>query len=304
HHDIVTSRKFVPLNRLGSGSRRLHIHDSSLSEYAVLGFEYGYATIVKDGLTLWEAQFGDFANGAQIVIDQFLASAEEKWGQRVNLTLLLPHGYDGQGPEHSSARLERFLQLCAQDNMIVANYTTPANLFHALRRQVLAPWRKPLVIMTPKGYLRIFESPVQDLIEGGYREVIDDGSITDRAAVRRVVITTGKVHLEVDKVRREHEATTETALVRLEQIYPFHTEMVASILSSYPNATDVVWCQEEPRNMGAWFMVQEYLQSILAPSQTLRYAGRSAAASPATGSAKVHEQEQRALLLDALGLRP
>ena len=303
-HDIVTSRKFVPLNRLGSGSRRLHIHDSSLSEYAVLGFEYGYATIVKDGLTLWEAQFGDFANGAQIVIDQFLASAEEKWGQRVNLTLLLPHGYDGQGPEHSSARLERFLQLCAQDNMIVANYTTPANLFHALRRQVLAPWRKPLVIMTPKGYLRIFESPVQDLIEGGYREVIDDGSITDRAAVRRVVITTGKVHLEVDKVRREHEATTETALVRLEQIYPFHTEMVASILSSYPNATDVVWCQEEPRNMGAWFMVQEYLQSILAPSQTLRYAGRSAAASPATGSAKVHEQEQSALLLDALGLRP
>lgn len=300
-HDIVNSSKRVPLNRLAHGTSKLHIHDSSLSEYAVLGFEYGYSTIAKDGLTLWEAQFGDFANGAQIVIDQFIASAEEKWGQRSNVTLLLPHGYDGQGPEHSSARLERFLQLCAQDNMIVANFTSPANLFHALRRQVLAAWRKPLVIMTPKGYLRIFESPLSELMEGHYREIIDDASIGDRSAVHRVIFTTGKVHVELDKMRTETGHASDTALVRVEQIHPFHGALAASILQSYPQATDVVWCQEEPRNMGAWSFIHEHLELVLQPSQTLRYAGRSAAASPATGSAKVHDQEQQLLLRQALG---
>ncbi len=301
-NDIINDRKLIPLNRLGSGSKRLHIHDSFLSEYAVLGFEYGYSTIAKTGLTLWEAQFGDFANGAQIVIDQFIASAEEKWGQRSNITLLLPHGYDGQGPEHSSARLERFLQLCAQENMIVANYTSPANLFHALRRQVKAEWRKPLVIMSPKGYLRIFESPVSDLVEGGYREIIDDASIADRSSVERVVISSGKVHIELAKLRDELGTAQRVALVRLEQIYPFDGATMRQVLASYPSATDVVWCQEEPRNMGAWFFVQERLLEVLTDQQRLRYAGRAAAASPATGSAKVHDKEQAALLNDAVGM--
>ena len=298
-NDIVNDRRLIPLNRLGSGSKRLHIYDSFLSEYAVLGFEYGFSTIAKTGLTLWEAQFGDFANGAQIVIDQFIASAEEKWGQRSNITLLLPHGYDGQGPEHSSARLERFLQLCAQDNMIVANYTSPANLFHALRRQVKAEWRKPLVIMSPKGYLRIFESSVSELTEGGYREVIDDDTIADRSTVKRIVITTGKVHLELRKTREENDAAQKVALVRLEQVYPFHQDAVRSILALYPNATEVVWCQEEPRNMGAWFFVQERINAVLRRDQTLQYVGRPSAASPATGSAKIHDREQQSLLSEA-----
>lgn len=298
--DIVTERRVVPLNRLAKGAKRLHIHDSPLSEYAVLGFEYGYSTIAKNGLTIWEAQFGDFANGAQIMIDQFIASAEEKWGQRSNIMLLLPHGYDGQGPEHSSARLERFLQLAAQDNMIVCNFTSPANYFHAVRRQVLADWRKPMIIMSPKGYLRIFTSTVAELSNGAYQEIIDDASITDRSGVDRVVITTGKVHVELAKKREAVGAAGTTALVRLEQIYPFHQERMASILASYPNATSVVWCQEEPKNMGAWFFVEPYLRDLLKQGQTLMYAGRAAAASPATGSPKVHEMEQDALLRAAL----
>jgi 2-oxoglutarate dehydrogenase E1 component len=294
--DIVNDRRLVPLNRLASTTKKLHIFDSFLSEYAVLGFEYGYSTIAKNDLTIWEAQFGDFANGAQIVIDQFISSAEEKWGQRSNITMLLPHGYDGQGPEHSSARLERFLQLCAQDNMIVCNFTSPANYFHAIRRQVLADWRKPLVIMTPKGYLRVFTSSVEELVKGAYQEVINDASIVDPSAVQRVVISTGKVHFELLKKREQLKQEGNVALVRLEQVYPFHAERMRSVLNSYPSATEVVWCQEEPQNMGAWFYVEWALRAQLRMGQRLNYAGRSAAASPATGSAKVHEREQDALL--------
>jgi multifunctional 2-oxoglutarate metabolism enzyme len=299
--DMVTDRRIVPLNRLGNGMKRLHIYDSFLSEYAVLGFEYGYSTISKNGFTAWEAQFGDFANGAQIVIDQFIASAEEKWGQRSNLTLYLPHGYDGQGPEHSSARLERFLQLCAQDNMIVANYTSPANLFHAIRRQVHAEWRKPLVIMSPKGYLRIFTSTVEELTEGGYREIIDDAPTIAREGVRRVVLCSGKVHTELEKTREEL-GSSDVALVRLEQIYPFHAEQMRSTLETYPNAREVIWCQEEPANMGSWFFVRPLIEEILRPDQRLAYVGRSATASPATGSAKLHEREQSRLLNEAFGV--
>lgn len=297
--DVVNERKIIPLNRLASGNKRLHIYDSCLSEYAILGFEYGYSTIAKNDLTIWEAQFGDFANGAQITIDQFVSSAEEKWGQRSNITMLLPHGYDGQGPEHSSARLERFLQLCAQDNMIVSNYTSPANYFHAIRRQVKAEWRKPLVVMTPKGYLRIFSSAVQELYEGSYTEIFDDSSIINPSEVQRIIVTTGKVHFEVAKKREQLGRQSQVALIRLEQIYPFNAPLMRTILHRYPNATDVIWCQEEPRNMGAWTFVNPLLQESLLMNQRLQYSGRPTAASPATGSAKIHDREQDALLTGA-----
>ncbi|HRK04330.1 MAG TPA: multifunctional oxoglutarate decarboxylase/oxoglutarate dehydrogenase thiamine pyrophosphate-binding subunit/dihydrolipoyllysine-residue succinyltransferase subunit [Chlorobiota bacterium] len=299
--DITTDAKLVPLNRLPNSPRRLHIYDSPLSEYAVLGFEYGYSTIAKNGITIWEAQFGDFTNGAQIVIDQFISSAEEKWGQRSNVTLLLPHGYDGQGPEHSSARLERFLQLAAQDNMFVCNFTSPANYFHALRRQVKSEWRKPLVIMSPKGYLRIFSSTIDELVNGSYREILDDTTIADPSTVQRVIITTGKVHNELVKKRTDLGITT-VALVRLEQIAPFDVDGMRSILSRYPQASEIIWCQEEPRNMGAWFYVQEYLNDLLRIGQKLHYVGRPPAASPATGSGKVHEREQDQLLSEAFAV--
>ena len=297
--DIINEYRRIPLNTLPKPAARLRIYDSPLSEYAVMGFEYGYSTVAKEGLTIWEAQFGDFANGAQIMIDQFIASAETKWGQRSNITLLLPHGYDGQGPEHSSARLERFLQLCAEDNMIVANYTSPANFFHALRRQEKAAWRKPMVVMTPKGYLRTFQSSLDEITHGSYHEILDDASITDRSTVTRVVICTGKVSSELMKKRQE-AGRTDIAIVRLEQIYPFHAARMAEVLASYPNAHDVIWCQEEPRNAGAWFFVREHIEAVLGASQRLRYVGRVAAAAPATGSAATHDKEQTALLTEAI----
>ncbi|MBI2793499.1 MAG: multifunctional oxoglutarate decarboxylase/oxoglutarate dehydrogenase thiamine pyrophosphate-binding subunit/dihydrolipoyllysine-residue succinyltransferase subunit [Ignavibacteria bacterium] len=299
--DIVNERRMIPINRLATDNKQLHIYDSLLSEYAVLGFEYGYSTIAKAGLTIWEAQFGDFANGAQIVIDQFIASAEVKWGQRSNITLLLPHGYDGQGPEHSSARIERFLQLCAQDNMIVCNFTSPANFFHALRRQVKALWRKPLVVFTPKGYLRIFSSAVADFTKGAYQELIDD-SLQTTESVQRIVITTGKIHHELERKRRELNIDT-VALVRVEQIYPFHSIKLKDILLRYPNAAEVVWCQEEPANIGAWFFVKPLIEDVLSANQSLHYVGRKPAASPATGSHKIHEAEQEELLTTALNVR-
>ena len=299
HRDNLTDQRHVPLNDIGA-PQKLHIHDSPLSEYAVLGFEYGYSTVAKNGITLWEAQFGDFANGAQIMFDQFISSGEEKWMQRSNLTCLLPHGYDGQGPEHSSARLERFLQLCAQDNMIVCNFTSPANFFHAIRRQVKAAWRKPLIVMSPKGYLRVFQSTIDELEHGSYQEIIDDATV-EASSVRRVVISTGKVYNELLK-KRTDAGKTDVALVRLEQIYPFHEQLMASVLARYTNAKEVVWCQEEPKNMGAWFFVQPILSELLQNGQTLRYAGRAAAASPATGSASMHDQQQNALLEEAIGM--
>ena len=297
HRDITNDTRHVPLNEIGA-PQSLHIYDSPLSEYAVLGFEYGYSTVSKTGLTIWEAQFGDFANGAQIVFDQFISSAEEKWNQRSNVTILLPHGYDGQGPEHSSARLERFLQLCAQDNMIVCNFTSPANYFHALRRQVKAQWRKPLIVMTPKGYLRIFQSNVDELYHGAYQEIIDDSTVEDKSGITRVVISTGKVYNELLK-KRSDLGTYNVALIRLEQIHPFHSQKMQELLGQYKNIQDIVWCQEEPKNMGAWTFVQPYLLELLLPGQSLHYAGRAAAASPATGSPSTHARQQDELLTDA-----
>jgi len=298
HRDISNDTRHVPLNHIGA-SQSLHIYDSPLSEYAVLGYEYGYSTIAKNGLTIWEAQFGDFANGAQIVFDQFISSAEEKWGQRSNVTILLPHGYDGQGPEHSSARIERFLQLCAQENMVVCNFTSPANYFHALRRQVLAPWRKPLIVMTPKGYLRIFQSTTDELENGSYSEIIDDVSISDPSKVKRIVISVGKIYNELLKTRTDVGAKS-VALIRLEQIYPFHSELMRTIMARYPIATEIVFCQEEPKNMGSWSFLMPHLTDLLGEGKHLQYVGRKEAASTATGSHSIHDHQQHALLSEAI----
>lgn len=297
-HDYQTDSIYIPLNHIAPEQERIHIYNSPLSEYAVLGYEYGYSTIRTRGLTLWEAQFGDFANGAQIVIDQFISSGEEKWGQVSNLVLLLPHGYDGQGPEHSSARLERYLQLCAEDNMFVCYLTTPAQLFHALRRQVHAPWRKPLILLTPKGYLRKVSSPLEDLATGTFHEVFDDATITDPASVERVLFVSGMFYYELQAARTARGLDGRVAIVRIEQLYPLAIEQLQQILDHYPNAREIVWAQEEPQNMGAWQYMFPHLIA-LAPHRRICYAGRPAAASPATGSFLVHNQEQEAVLASA-----
>ncbi len=299
-YDHRTADPHVPLAHLADGQAPFQVHDSLLSEFAVLGFEYGYSVDAEQTLVLWEAQFGDFANGAQVVIDQFIAAAEEKWEQRSGLVLLLPHGYEGQGPEHSSARVERFLQLCARGNIQVAGPSNPSQYFHLLRRQVRRPERKPLVILTPKSLLRHREavSRSADFSSGTFEEVLDDRALTDPSRVLRVALSAGKVFYDLDAYRKEAGAG-ETALVRIEQLYPFPAEQVASALARYPAASDVVWVQEEPRNMGAWAFMNERLPGSLAKGQALRYAGRPRSASPATGSYKRHLAEQRALVADA-----
>jgi len=288
--DFQTEEAYIPLNHIIEDQEKLRIHNSPLSETGVLGFEYGYSTLMLNGLTLWEAQFGDFANGAQIIIDQFIASAEEKWGQLSNLTLLLPHGYEGQGPEHSSARLERFLQLCAEDNMIVANFTTPAQYFHALRRQVLASYRKPLIVMTPKANLRRPISRISDFTDKMFEEIIDDATITNKESVRRVIFCSGKVFYDI-LAERERINANDVAIIRVEQLYPFHTEKAKSILAQYARASHVLWVQEEPKNQGAWSFIAPYLQELLLVNQQLKYVGRNAGAASATGLAKVHEYQ-------------
>jgi 2-oxoglutarate dehydrogenase E1 component len=309
-HDYVTGESYTPLNALAQsaqGSETEHpvaevdfqVFDSLLSEYGVLGFEYGYAVADPGALVAWEAQFGDFMNGAQIVIDQFISSAEEKWGQHSGLVLLLPHGYEGQGPEHSSARLERFLTLCAEGNMQVIDPTTPAQYFHALRRQMKNHPRKPLIVTTPKSLLRhpMAVSRVEDLTTGRFEPVLLDVATSDE--VRRVLITSGKVYYDLRTAR--DKANAKVAILRLEQYYPFPRPILAKALGGYPNATEIVWVQEEPRNMGAWPFLEEHLQSVLAPNQTLSYAGRPKAAAPATGSHHRHEDQQKALVEKALG---
>jgi 2-oxoglutarate dehydrogenase E1 component len=297
-HDYQTDSLYIPLNHISQDQERIHIYNSPLSEYAVLGYEYGYSTIRTRGLTVWEAQFGDFANGAQIVIDQFISSGEEKWGQVSNLVLLLPHGYDGQGPEHSSARLERYLQLCAEDNMFVCFLTTPAQLFHALRRQVHAPWRKPLVLLTPKGYLRKVKSPFEELAQGSFHEIIDDTTISDSAAVERLILVSGMFYYELLAARSAHGFDGRAAIIRVEQLYPLAFDQLRQVLERYPHARDVVWAQEEPQNMGAWQYMFPNLIHIAA-TRRISYVGRPAAASPATGSFVVHSQEQETILRDA-----
>jgi 2-oxoglutarate dehydrogenase E1 component len=304
--DQTNERKYVPLATLPHG--RFEVHDSPLSEYGVLGFEVGYASADPKTLVLWEAQFGDFANGAQIVIDQYIAASEAKWLRANGLVLLLPHGYEGQGPEHSSARLERFLQLCAEDNIQVCNITTPANYFHVLRRQMQRPFRKPLVIMTPKSLLRhpLAKSVASDFVgEGHFMRILSDINPAPDAQTRRLVLCSGKVAYDLIEAR-DAAGITDTQIVRLEQLYPFPGEPLALRLSRMTGLEEVVWCQEEPKNNGSWFFVEPLIEESLKAAHSkvkrARYAGRSAAASPATGIAKRHAAQQAALVADALAL--
>lgn len=300
-HDQNTDEIYIPLSHLSPTQSQINIVDSLLSEEAVLAFEYGYATAEPNYLVLWEAQFGDFANGAQVVIDQFLSSGEQKWSRLCGLVMLLPHGFEGQGPEHSSARLERYLQLCAQDNMQVCVPSTPAQIFHLLRRQMLRPCRKPLIVMSPKSLLRNPQavSSLADLAEGGFQLVIPETETLKDASVERVVFCAGKVYYDLLEARRAR-GLTNTALVRVEQLYPFPATDVSAILAQYSLAKDIVWCQEEPENQGAWLTIQPCIQPLLTKGQTLRYAGRASAASPASGYLSVHEKEQKALVDQAL----
>ena len=304
--DQTNERKFVPLSTVPHG--RFEVHDSPLSEYGVLGFEWGYASADPKTLVIWEAQFGDFANGAQIIIDQYIASSESKWLRANGLVMLLPHGYEGQGPEHSSARLERYLQLCAQDNMQVCNITTPANYFHVLRRQMHRPFRKPLIIMAPKSLLRhpLAKSKASDFIgEGHFMRILSDVAPPAPEKTRRLVLCSGKVAYDLFEAR-DAAGLTDTQIVRLEQLYPFPGEPLAIRLKEMPELEEVVWCQEEPKNNGSWFFVEPLIEETLkaagAKVKRARYAGRTASASPATGLAKRHALEQAALVADALGL--
>ncbi|MBY4898809.1 2-oxoglutarate dehydrogenase E1 component [Cupriavidus sp. AU9028] len=288
---------YVPLQNVSEGQAPFTVIDSVLSEEAVLGFEYGYSTAEPNALVIWEAQFGDFVNGAQVVIDQFISSGEVKWGRASGLTMMLPHGYEGQGPEHSSARIERFLQLCADHNMQVVQPTTPAQIFHLLRRQMIRLFRKPLVIMTPKSLLRNKDavSPLSDLANGHFETVIGEKEELNAAKVKRVIMCSGKVYYDLVATRRER-GLTDVAIVRLEQLYPFPHKALAAELKKYPAATEIVWCQDEPQNQGAWFFVQHYIMENMTEGQKLGYAGRPASASPAVGYYAKHNEQQKALL--------
>jgi 2-oxoglutarate dehydrogenase E1 component len=300
-HDQATGRSYVPLQHLATNQPTFRVTDSVLSEEAVMGFEYGYSTTEPHCLTIWEGQFGDFCNGAQVIIDQFISSGEAKWGRLSGITLFLPHGYEGQGPEHSSARLERFLQLCAEYNMQVCVPSTPAQMFHMLRRQMVRPLRKPLIVMTPKSLLRhpLSVSRLEELSSGGFYPVIDEIDDLNASAVTRVVLCSGKVYFDLLKSRREVKADT-VAVVRIEQLYPFPSDEYQAILTKYSHAREIVWCQEEPQNQGSWYQIRHRLQAKLGPQHELLYAGRAGAAAPATGISALHEQQQKNLVAAAL----
>src|SRR5690606_5935146 len=301
HHNEAGARH-VPLEHIRANQPGFVVTDSVLSEEAVLGFEYGYSTTNPAALVIWEAQFGDFVNGAQVIIAQFISSGASKWGRLCGLTMLLPHGYAGQGPEHSSARLERFLQMCAENNMQVVVPSTPAQMFHMLRRQMLRSLRKPLIVMTPKSLLRHEQSVsrLEDLTGGGFAAVIDEIDDLVPSQVHRVVFCSGKVYYDLLKARRE-AGQKDVALVRIEQLYPFPTQAYEAVLRRYPQARQIVWCQEEPQNQGAWYQIRHRLEAPLQKDrQTLLYAGRQHAAAPATGIAKIHDTEQRELVDAAL----
>jgi 2-oxoglutarate decarboxylase len=295
--DYETGAEWVPLAHLADDQAKFWTYDSMLSEYAAVGFEYGYSVVHSDALVAWEAQFGDFANGAQVVIDQFITAAEDKWGQTSGLVMLLPHGYEGQGPEHSSARIERFLTLCAEDNIQVANPTTAAQYFHLLRRQVRRAPRKPLVVMTPKSLLRarFSRSQVDDLVSGTFQTVLaDEGFAADPASVRRVVLASGKVAYDAMAARDERAAAV--PVIRVEQMYPWPEAALLGALDRYPAANEVVWLQEEPENMGAWPFVHVRLHRVLRDRAALRHVSREPSASPATGSQTIHAREQEELI--------
>ena len=300
-HDQKTDATFMPLHALVKSPEHAMIVDSLLSEEAVMAFEYGYSTAEPMTLNIWEGQFGDFANGAQVVIDQFISSGESKWDRLCGLVLFLPHGYEGQGPEHSSARLERFLQLCALNNMQVCTPTTPAQMFHMLRRQMLRGTRKPLVVMTPKSLLRnkASVSTMDELAGGAFQLLIPDSTCKDPSKAKRVVVCGGKVYYELVEAAQAKGAD-DVAIVRIEQLYPFPRAELAAELKRFPKATDVMWCQEEPMNQGAWYQVQHHLRACLQPGQALDYTGRARSAAPACGHLATHVTEQAALIADAL----
>jgi len=298
-HDVHTGATFTPIQHLDEAAASFEIYNSPLSEYACVGFEYGYSTAAPEALVLWEAQFGDFANGAQIVIDQFISAGLSKWGETSRLTLLLPHGYEGNGPEHSSARLERFLQLAAQENIRIANCTTSAQYFHLLRRQALDATARPLIVMTPKGLLRLKQaaSTLADLAHGEFRPVLDD-PLVDKERVGRLVLCQGKIYYDI--VGHESRANAdEVAVARVEQLYPFPVAAAAELVRSYPNLGEVVWAQEEPQNMGAWRAVRHRLEEAT-PNVALSYVGRPWRASPSEGYPTSHLREQDRIVRAAL----
>jgi len=305
-YDTQTGKTWVPLAELRSEAKpeaRFEVFDSSLSEEGVLGFEYGYSVVSPNSLVLWEAQFGDFGNGAQTIIDQYIAASEDKWKQISRLVMLLPHGYEGQGPEHSSARLERYLQLCAENNLQVCYPSTPAQYFHLLRRQVRPGMERPLIVMTPKSLLRLpaASSSVDQLARGGFLPIIDDSEVTDPTAVERVVLCSGKIYYDLNEARKQSDVRR-VAIVRLEQFYPFALSGLREISARYSKAKQLVWAQEEPKNMGGWTFMEARLADLMPAGEQPRYVGRAASASPATGSYSIHQKEQARLVAEALDL--
>ena len=299
-HDYQNAQLYTPLNNISDKQAPFTVIDSVLSEEAVLAFEYGYAASDPKRLVIWEAQFGDFFNGAQVVIDQFISSGEQKWGRLSPLVMYLPHGYEGMGPEHSSARLERFLQLCAQENMLVCVPSTPAQAFHMIRRQMHANYRKPLIVMTPKSLLRHKKavSSLDELADGHFMELIPDQSDVKSTSIKHVILCSGKVYYDLEQYREDNNRN-DVAILRIEQLYPFPEESLATELARFKNVKEVVWCQEEPKNQGAWYSIGHHLQSCLAKGQRLHYAGRQASAAPAVGYQKLHVKQQKALVEDA-----
>jgi 2-oxoglutarate dehydrogenase E1 component len=311
-HAVLHNQKeegvYVPLQHVSEDQAPFVIYDSLLSEEAVLAFEYGYSTTMPQGLVIWEAQFGDFANGAQVVIDQFITSGEHKWQRLSGLTMLLPHGYEGQGPEHSSARLERFMQLSAEHNIQVCIPSTPAQVYHMLRRQAIRPLRKPLIVMSPKSLLRHKEaiSTIEDLAHGHFHNVLDETDEMNKDKVRRVVICSGKVYYDLRAARREREID-DIAILRMEQLYPFPEAELLQVLAAYPNLEDAIWCQEEPMNQGAWYASQHHMRRVIHRHKVdvyLRYVGRDASAAPAAGYMALHVEQQDKFINEALGEMP
>jgi 2-oxoglutarate dehydrogenase E1 component len=294
-HDKLNGQEWLPLRNLTANQAKFYIYDSLLSEYAAMGFEYGYSVEREDSLVLWEAQFGDFANGAQTILDEFISSSEQKWGQFSSLVLLLPHGYEGQGPDHSSARIERYLQLCAENNMTVAQPSTPANHFHLLRRQAYSRPRRPLIVFTPKSMLRLkaASSSVEDFTNGSFKPVIDDERGLNKANVKKVLLCSGKVYWDLlAEAEKRNDQTT--AIVRVEQLYPTPVDEIKATYASYPNA-ELVWVQDEPANQGPWTYIGLFLPKYM-NGLVPRLVSRPASASPATGSAKRHAVEQADLV--------
>ncbi|MCA9515786.1 MAG: 2-oxoglutarate dehydrogenase E1 component, partial [Myxococcales bacterium] len=295
--DVNNGAEYLPIQHMDPEQATFEIHNSLLSEAGVVGFEYGYSLDRPEGLVLWEAQFGDFANNAQVMFDQFISASEDKWVRLSGITLLLPHGFEGQGPEHSSARLERYLQLCAEDNWQVVNLTTPAQIFHSLRRQVLRKWRKPLVVMTPKSLLRHKRavSYRKHFVSGAFRRVIGELELATTESVKRAILCTGKVYYDLLE-RREALDDVTTALIRLEQLYPFPEAELRAALAELPELDEIAWCQEEPENMGARNYLHPIFARVFAEGPPLRWVAREESASPATGSPKAHRMEQEDLL--------